>query len=84
MAPNTLPEHKRKSALALFFKQFQRPLIYLFLAAAIIAFFLYEVSDAAVILVVVILNSLTGQLPKKPGPLSASSQNKLKVVRFIC
>jgi P-type Ca2+ transporter type 2C len=75
--PNTLPEHRRKSAFALFIKQFQSPLIYLLLAAAIIAFLLEEVSDAAVILTVVILNSFIGAIQEGKAEKSLESLREL-------
>lgn len=75
--PNALPEHKRKSVFALFLKQFQSPLIYLLLAAAIIAFLLNEVSDAAVILVVVLLNSLIGAIQEGKAERSLESLREL-------
>jgi len=74
---NALPEHKRRSVLTLFFKQFQSPLIYLLLSAAIIAFLLKEISDAAVILVVVLLNSLIGAIQEGKAERSLESLRKL-------
>ena len=74
---NALPEHKRKSVFTLFLKQFQSPLIYLLLTAAIITFLLKEVSDAAVILLVVVLNSLIGAIQEGKAQRSLESLREL-------
>ena len=58
--PNALPEPKRRSRLGVFIGQFRNPLIYLLFVAAGIALALQHRSDAAVILVVVLLNAIIG------------------------
>lgn len=58
--PNSLPEPSRRSMLMVFLGQFGSPLIYLLLAVGVIAFLAGEVSDALVILLVVLLNSAIG------------------------
>ncbi|MFP5387612.1 MAG: HAD-IC family P-type ATPase, partial [Bacteriovoracia bacterium] len=77
IGPNALPEQKRRSTLVLFLKQFQSPLIYLLFAAAMIAIFLNELSDAAVILVVVIINSIVGAVQEDKAEKSLESLRKL-------
>ncbi len=59
---NALPEPRRRSVLSLFLGQFRNPLIYLLFAAAAIALALGHVTDAAVILAVVLLNATVGGL----------------------
>lgn len=58
--PNALPEPAQRSLFVVFLTQFRNPLIYLLLAATVIAFLLGERVDAVVILVVVALNALIG------------------------
>lgn len=58
--PNRLPETRGRSALVRFFSQFANVLIYVLLASAIVAAFLGELVDAAVILAVVIANAVIG------------------------
>ncbi len=58
--PNSLPEARQRSLLSLFFRQFASPLIYLLLAAAVVAVFIGEKSDPIVIVVVVVLNAVIG------------------------
>lgn len=60
--PNALPEAAQPGMLAVFVGQFKSPLIYLLLVAAVIAVAFNHVSDAAVILVVVLLNAAIGAL----------------------
>ena len=57
---NSLPQPKMKSLLAIFVSQFKSPLIYLLLAATVIAYLIGEPKDALVIFVVVILNAVIG------------------------
>ncbi|MCL4721322.1 MAG: cation-transporting P-type ATPase, partial [Gammaproteobacteria bacterium] len=58
--PNQLPRAAGRSALRRLLQQFHNLLIYVLLAAAILAIGLGHLVDAAVILAVVILNALIG------------------------
>ncbi|WP_338243771.1 HAD-IC family P-type ATPase [Aurantiacibacter hainanensis] len=58
--PNSLPEAKPVSPLVRFLGQFNNPLIYFLLAAAVAAFLLDHAVDAVVILLVVLVNALVG------------------------
>jgi len=79
--PNALPEQKPPSLLALFFRQFRSPLIYLLLAAATVAFLLGEQSDAMVILAVVIINSIIGSFQEGRAARSIEALRKLASVK---
>lgn len=57
---NKLPEKKRFTYLSIALNQFKSPLVYILFVAAIISFFLSELSDAAVILFAVFLNTVVG------------------------
>lgn len=57
--PNKLAG-KKKSVLRLLFEQINDVLIYILLAAAVISALLGEVSDAVIIVIVVILNAVIG------------------------
>ena len=57
---NRLREAKKKSLPAAFLEQMNDPLIYVLLAAADISLFLHEVSDAVIIIVVVLMNAVVG------------------------
>ena len=58
--PNELQEKKAKTKLQMFLSQLNDPMIYILFAAAAISIFLREVSDAVIILFVVLLNAFIG------------------------
>ena len=60
--PNELKETKKKSALESFLEQLNDPLIYVLMAAAVISLLLHEISDAAIIAVVVCMNAVVGMI----------------------
>ena len=60
--PNELAEQSPQSPFATFLRQFRSPLIYLLIAAALLAFWLGERVDAAVIAVVLVFNAALGAL----------------------
>lgn len=51
---------KKTSSWFIFFRQFKSPLIYLLLAAAAISFFLGELIDATIIIIILLINSILG------------------------
>lgn len=57
---NVLPEAEPDPLWLIFLRQFQSPLIYILLAAAIIIYLMDDVTDAAVILFVLLFNSVVG------------------------
>jgi len=59
---NKLPEGKRDSFWLIFFRQFQSPLVYILLVAAIIVFILKEFTDGFVIMGVLIFNAVVGAI----------------------
>ena len=58
--PNRLRERKGPSPLALFLRQFESPLVYVLLAAGVVTMVVGQYLDAAVILIVVVLNAIIG------------------------
>lgn len=58
--PNQLKEQKKKGVFALFMEQLNDPLIYILMVAIAISLFLKEVGDAAIIVAVIVLNSVVG------------------------
>jgi Ca2+-transporting ATPase len=57
---NKLPEKKGRTASAIYASQFRNPLIYIITAAAIIAFALEKYSDALIIAIVILVDSIVG------------------------
>ena len=78
---NTLPKEKRKSSWQVFIQQFASPLIYILLAAAVIAFAMGKRSDASVILLVVFVNALIGAIQEGRAQRSIESLRKLSTLK---
>ena len=57
---NELPKERKKSALKLYFSQFNNPIIYILLLAAILTAIIADPTDSIVIFVVVIVNTMIG------------------------
>jgi len=58
--PNELPEGKREGWLRIFLRQFESPLIYVLIVAAIVVFLLGEIIDSLLIVIVLLFNALVG------------------------
>jgi len=59
---NKLSESKKDSIIKIFLRQFQSPLVYILLIAAIIIFFTKDVADSIIILFVLSINSIVGTI----------------------
>ena len=78
---NELPEASDKPWWRIFGAQFASPLIYILLVAAIIAFIMGHRSDAAVILVVVLVNAVIGAVQEGRAEQSMHDLRKLSVLK---
>src|SRR3989338_10338286 len=58
--PNTLPAGKVPGVFYVFFSQFLSPLIYILMFAAMLVFYMGEVTDAVIIFLVLIFNAAVG------------------------
>ena len=74
---NKLPKEKQLSQLKIFLSQFKSPLIYILIFAGIITFVLKEYTDALIISVAVIINTIVGFIQESK---SSKALNKLKKV----
>lgn len=79
--PNQLPETQRRPIWRVVLAQFQSPLIYLLLVAAVLAAVLGKHEDAAVILAVVLLNALIGAFQEGRAERSMESLKRLAALR---
>ncbi len=79
--PNALPEVPPRSLGAVFLRQFASPLIYLLLAAAVVAFPLGHRGDAAVILAVVVLNAVLGAFQEGRAERSMAALRRLSTFK---
>ena len=75
--PNSLPQMKRKSFLKILIKQFLGPLTLLLFIASMLAFFLGDLRDSLVILIVVLMNSLIGSFHELKAKNSIESLQNL-------
>lgn len=82
---NELAQKERRTAFDIFFGQLREFMVWVLIAAAGISFFLHEVTDAAVILVIVLLNTLLGfwQEFKAEKALSALKKMAAPNVRAV-
>lgn len=83
---NALPKRKKLSRTRLFFRQFNNPLIYIVIIAAIISAFLNHMIDASFIMFVVLLNAVVGYLQENKAENSLeklydSIQQHVRVIR---
>jgi len=79
--PNALPEVRRRSLFFVFVQQFQSPLIYLLMVAAVIAFVLGESHDAFVIVAVMTLNAVIGAYQEGRAERSLAALRRLSSVK---
>ena len=82
--PNELKEAKKKSAPEVFLVQLNDPLIYVLMAAAVISLLLHEISDAAIIAVVVCMNAAVGMIQEGKAQRALDSLKKLTSPRAYC
>jgi magnesium-transporting ATPase (P-type) len=78
---NVLPAERRIPLWRIFLRQFQSPLIYILIAAAITSFGLGKREDASVILIVVLANALIGSIQEGRARHSMDSLRKLSALR---
>src|SRR3990167_2038797 len=74
---NRLPEARLDSLWAIFFRQFQSPLIYILLIASIIVFLIQERTDAIIILFVLLFNAVVGTIQE------GKAQNTLASLKHL-
>lgn len=75
--PNAFQEKKPKTKLQMFLSQLRDPMIYILFGAVIISVFLKEVSDAAIILAVILLNATIGVVQESKAEKSLEALKKL-------
>lgn len=80
---NEMKAAKKKSRLQLFLEQLKDPLIYILLIAAVVSIVLGEISDAAIIGTVVLVNALVGMLQEGKARKALEALKKLTSPRTI-
>lgn len=74
---NKLPETPPESWAALFFRQFKSPLIYILLICSVIIYFLGQLTDSIIILVVLLVNAAIGTVQEGRAGRMLQSLKKL-------
>jgi len=83
--PNKLPEQKRPSIFVVFFKQFKNPLIYVLLVAGAVSVAIGNLSDAAFIFAVLLLNAVIGTIQEvRAGAAAEALQAVMKITATVC
>lgn len=80
---NVLAEAKQKTKIQLFIEQLNNPLIYILMVAASISILLREFSDAAIIVVVILMNSIIGVIQEGKAKKALDSLKKLTSPKAI-
>ena len=80
--PNTLRQRSRSSAFLLFLSQFKSPVTLLLIAAAILSMALGDVTDAAIILVIILISSILGFWQEKGA--TRAVEELLRMVQIRC
>lgn len=75
--PNELKSEKKEVAIVRFFLQFNDVLIYILLASGIISCILKEFSDALIILLVVLINGITGFIQEEKATKSLEALKRI-------
>lgn len=81
--PNKLVAKKKKTMLQIFFSQLQDVMIYILIGAAIISFFMSDVSEAIIILLVVLLNALIGTIQESKAEKALEALKKLSTPKAV-
>jgi calcium-translocating P-type ATPase len=79
--PNLLPHKPPATIFEILLRQFQSPLIYILVLAAIVALLLQDYKDAAVIAVVLIINALIGGYQEWQAEQSSQALQKMLHIR---
>jgi Ca2+-transporting ATPase len=74
---NALPEKKPPTAFQIFMSQLASPLVYILLFAALVTFVMHEYSDAVIIMIAVLINTVLGFVQEERAGKSLAALKKL-------
>ena len=74
---NSIEEAKKKSVFSIFLSQLNDPMIYILFAATIVSLFLKEISDAIIIISVVLLNGIIGTIQETKAEKALEALKKM-------
>jgi potassium/sodium efflux P-type ATPase len=79
--PNKIAIEKKISKIKLFLNQFNNPIIFVLIAAAIVTFLIKEISDSLVILVVLFINSTIGFIQEMKADDAMKALQKMAALK---
>lgn len=80
---NEFSEHKKESIFTLFFRQINSLLIYILIGAALISAFVGEYSDAIIIVLVILLNTIIGVIQESKAEKALEELKKMTTPKAI-
>lgn len=80
---NEFSEHKKESIFTLFFRQINSLLIYILIGAALISAFVGEYSDAIIIVLVILLNTVIGVIQESKAEKALEELKKMTTPKAI-
>ncbi|AOT68565.1 calcium-translocating P-type ATPase, PMCA-type [Geosporobacter ferrireducens] len=80
---NVLDERKPKSIFAKIFDQINEPMIYILMVAAFISMIMHELSDAIIIIIVILLNAVIGLIQEDKAQKSLDALRKLSTPKTL-
>lgn len=81
--PNKLASKKKKSLFQLFISQLKDVMIYILLGAAIFSFFIGEISDSIIILVVIFINAIIGVIQESKAEKALEALKNLSSPKAV-
>lgn len=75
--PNILSEKEKRTVLSMLLDQFKDYMVVILIVASIVSFFLGEVTDAVIILFIILLNAFLGMIQENNAEKSLESLKKL-------
>ncbi|MFU0783306.1 MAG: calcium-transporting P-type ATPase, PMR1-type [Thermoanaerobacterium thermosaccharolyticum] len=75
--PNNLSEKKKRTALSMLLDQFKDYMVIILIIASIVSLFLGEITDAVIILFIILLNAFLGMIQENNAEKSLESLKKL-------
>ncbi len=81
---NILSEKKKRTMLSMFLDQFKDYMVIILIIASIVSFFLGEITDAVIILFIILLNAFLGMIQENNAEKSLEALKKIVCAGVTC